>query len=169
MNYTGKSTKTIYGRKSGAPYETGAEYDLASGQWIQNSEGRFGVIGDGLMLDEESGEYVPNTVSAPAPYFYNSMYERDQIEGNVHETTFLKLRNLRLAYNLPPIWGFKGGQIALYGNELFIWTKFPSYDPELSVVNNGALTPGLEAMGSPSTRTIGIDLNITFHYHPTKI
>lgn len=162
MNYTGKSTKTIYGRKSGAPYETGAEYDMASGQWIQNSEGRFGVIGDGLMLDEESGEYVPNTVSAPAPYFYNSMYERDQIEGNVHETTFLKLRNLRLAYNLPPIWGFKGGQIAIYGNELFIWTKFPSYDPELSVVNNGALTPGLEAMGSPSTRTIGIDLNITF-------
>jgi TonB-linked SusC/RagA family outer membrane protein len=162
MNYTGKSTKTIYGRESGAPYDTGAEYDMASGQWIQNNEDRFGVIGDGVMLDEERGEYVKNTVSAPAPYFYNSMYERDQIEGNVHETTFLKLRNLRLAYNLPPIWGLKGAQLGVYGNELFIWTKFPSYDPEQSVVNNGALTPGLEAVGSPSTRTIGIDLNITF-------
>lgn len=162
MNYTGKGEKTIYGRQSGAPYDTGAEYDMASGTWIQNQEGRFGVIGDGVMMAEGTEEYVPNTVSAPAPYFYNSMYERDQIEGNVHETTFLKLRNLRLAYNLPSIWGLKGGQIALYGNELFLWTNFPSYDPEQSVVNNGALTPGLEAMGSPSTRTIGIDFKFTF-------
>ncbi len=162
MNYTGKSDKTIYGRESGAPFATGSEYDMATGQWIQNFDGRFGVIGDGVMLAEGSEEYVPNTSSAPAPYYYNAMYERDQIEGNVHETTFLKLRYLRLAYNLPPVFGIKGGQIGLYGNELFIWTKFPSYDPELSVVNNGQLTPGLEAMGSPSTRTIGIDLKINF-------
>jgi len=162
MNYTGKSDKTVYGRESGAPYESGAEYDMATASWIQNSKGRFGVIGDGVMLDEESGEYVPNTVSAPAPYFYNAMYERDQIEGNVHETTFLKLRNLRIAYNMPKFLGLKNAQIALYGNELFVWTDFPSYDPEQSVVNNGALTPGLEAVGSPSTRTIGIDLKVTF-------
>ncbi len=162
MNYTGKSNKTIYGRESGAPYESGSEYDMAAGQWIQNDDGRFGVIGDGVMLNEETGDYVKNTVSAPAPYFYNSMYERDQIEANVHKTTFLKLRNVRLSYNLPPVWGLKGAQISVYGNELFIWTKFPSYDPEQSVVNNGALTPGLEAVGSPSMRTIGIDLNVTF-------
>ncbi len=162
MNYTGKGEKTVYGRESGAPYPSGSEYDMASGTWTQNEEGRFGVIGDGVMLDEESGEYVPNTVSAGAPYYYNSMYERDQIEANVHKTTFLKLRNLRLAYNLPAFWGLEGAQVALFGNELFLWTNFPSYDPEQSVVNNGTLTPGLEAVGSPSTRTIGIDLNITF-------
>ena len=162
MNYTGKAEKTVYGRESGAPFPSGSEYDMATGQWIQNDEGRFGVIGDGVMLDEESGEYVPNTVSAGAPYYYNSMYERDQIEGNVHETTFLKLRNVRIAYNLPAFWGLSGGQIALFGNELFIWTDFPSYDPELSVVNNGALTPGLESTGSPSTRMIGVDLRVTF-------
>ncbi len=162
MNYTGKGEKTVYGRESGAPYPSGSEYDMASGTWIQNDEGRFGVIGDGVMLDEESGEYVPNNLSAGAPYYYNAMYERDQIEGNVHETTFLKLRNLRLAYNLPAFWGLEGAQIALFGNELFIWTNFPAYDPEQSVVDNGTLTPGLEAVGSPSTRTIGIDLNITF-------
>nr|WKN35638.1 SusC/RagA family TonB-linked outer membrane protein [Tunicatimonas sp. TK19036] len=162
MNYTGKAEKTVYGRESGAPYESGAEYDMASGAWIQNEDGRFGVIGDGVMLDEESGEYVPNTVSAPAPYYYNAMYERDQIEGNVFETTFLKLRNLRLAYDLPAFWRLKGAQVAVYGNELFIWTKFPAYDPEQSVVDNGTLTPGLEATGSPSTRTVGIDLKVTF-------
>ncbi|PWJ60602.1 TonB-linked SusC/RagA family outer membrane protein [Dyadobacter jejuensis] len=162
MNYTGKSTKTVYGRESGAPYPSGAEYDMASGSWLQNQDGRFGVIGDGVMLDEESGQYVKNNVSAPAPYYYNAMYERDQIEGNVFKTTSLKLRNVRVSYNLPSIWGLKGAQIGVYGNELFLWTKFPSYDPELSVVNNGALTPGLEAVGSPSMRTIGIDLNINF-------
>ncbi len=162
MNYTGKGEKTVYGRESGATYPSGAEYDMASGQWLQNADGRFGVIGDGVMLDEESGEYVSNTVSAAAPYYYNAMYERDQIEGNVFETTFLKLRNLRLAYDLPAFWGMKGAQVALYGNELFLWTNFPAYDPEQSVVNNGSLTPGLEAVGSPSTRTMGIDLKLTF-------
>ncbi|WP_025764905.1 SusC/RagA family TonB-linked outer membrane protein [Dyadobacter tibetensis] len=162
MNYTGKSEKTIYGRQSGAPFPSGAEYDMASGSWVQNQDGRFGVIGDGVMLDKESGQYVPNRSSAPAPYYYNAMYERDQIEGNIHKTTSLKLRNLRIAYNIPSFWGMKGAQVGVYGNELFIWTKFPSYDPELSVVNNGALTPGLEAVGSPSMRTIGIDLNINF-------
>ncbi len=162
MNYTGKSEKTIYGRESGAPFESGAEYDKASQKWIQNTDGRFGVIGDGVMLVEETGEYIPNTVSAPAPYYYNAMYERDQIEGNIHETTFLKLRNFRLGYNLPARWGLKGAQIGIFGNELFVWTNFPSYDPEQSVVNNGALTPGLEAMGSPSTRSIGLDLKVTF-------
>ncbi len=162
MSYTGKAQKTVYGRESGAPYQSGSEYDMASGTWIQNEEGRFGVIGDGVMLDEESGEYVPNTVSAGAPYYYNSMYERDQIEGNVYKTAFLKLRNLRIAYNLPAFWKFKSAQVALYGNELFVWTNFPAYDPEQSVVNNGKLTPGLEAVGSPSTRTIGLDLQLTF-------
>ncbi|RED93215.1 SusC/RagA family TonB-linked outer membrane protein [Marinoscillum furvescens] len=161
MNYTGKSTKTVYGRESGAPYESGAEYDMASGKWLENQDGRFGVIGDGVMLDEESGEYVKNNVSAPAPYFYNSMYERDQIEGNVHETTFLKLRDLRLTYSFPAVFGLKGGSVAVFGNDLFIWTDFPSYDPELSVVSNGVLTPGLEAVGSPSTRTIGVELKIS--------
>ncbi|WP_339925946.1 SusC/RagA family TonB-linked outer membrane protein [uncultured Cyclobacterium sp.] len=162
LNYTGKSEKTIYGRESGAPYPSGSEYDMVSQSWIQNSDGRFGVIGDGVMLDEETGEYVTNTASAPAPYFYNSMYERDQIEGNIYETTFLKLRNFRLGYSVPAIWGLKGAQVGVFGNDLFIWTQFPSYDPEQSVVNNGALTPGLEAMGSPSTRTIGLDLKLTF-------
>lgn len=161
MNYTGKSDKTVNGRESGAPYLSGSEYNMASGKWLQNNDGRFGVIGDGVMLNGD-GEYVPNTASAAAPYYYNAMYERDQIEGNVYKTTYLKLRNLRIAYTLPTFWGLKGAQVAVYGNELFIWTKFPSYDPELSVVNNGSLTPGLEATGSPSTRSIGIDLNINF-------
>ncbi|MDN5214838.1 SusC/RagA family TonB-linked outer membrane protein [Fulvivirgaceae bacterium BMA12] len=162
MNYTGKSDKTVLGRESGAPFESGAEYDVASGQWLQNSEDRFGVIGNGVMWDEESGQYVKNTVSAGAPYYYNSMYERDQIEGNVHETTFLKLRDVRIEYRLPPIWAFKGGSLALFGNELFVWTDFPAYDPELFVADDGALTPGLDGVGSPSTRTFGVDLKLTF-------
>ena len=162
MNYTGKSDKTVLGRESGAPFESGSEYDMASGQWIQNTEGRFGVIGDGVMWDEEKGEYVKNTVSAGAPYYYNSMYERDQIEGNVHETTFLKLRDVRIEYQLPAIWAFKGGSLALFGNELFVWTDFPAYDPELFVADNGALTPGLDGVGSPSTRSFGVDLKLTF-------
>ncbi|TRX59140.1 SusC/RagA family TonB-linked outer membrane protein [Fulvivirga sp. M361] len=162
MNYTGKSDKTVLGRESGAPFESGAEYDMAAQQWIQNADGRFGVIGDGLMWDEDAGGYVKNTVSAGAPYYYNSMYERDQIEGNVHETTFLKLRDLRLEYQIPALWMFKGGTFAVFGNELFIWTDFPSYDPELAVANNGSLTPGLEAVGSPSTRTFGVDIKLTF-------
>jgi TonB-linked SusC/RagA family outer membrane protein len=167
MNYTGKSTKTVYGRESGAPIDQtmenpGAEYDMASGSWLQNNEGRFGVIGDGLMYDENTGKYVKNTVSAAAPYYYNSMYERDQIEGNIHETTFLKLRHLRIDYTLGSFWNIQSATVGIFGNELFVWTNFPSYDPETSVANNGLLTPGLEAMGSPSTRSFGVDIKLTF-------
>jgi hypothetical protein len=56
----------------------------------------------------------------------------------------------------------KQTSVALYGRELFNFTKFPGFDPEGGNLNNGTLTPGVELTQFPSTRNMGINLTFKF-------
>jgi len=122
-----------------------------------------GIVGDGVVLGTD-GVYRPNTVNVSASSYYENYYAIDNAETNVFDATYLKLREARVEFNLPAKLlakvGFKQTSVAVYGRDLFNITKFPGFDPEGGNLNSGTLTPGVELMQFPSTRTMGI--NLTF-------
>ena len=125
-----------------------------------------GIIGDGVVLNKATGLYEANTVKVGADSYYNNIYTISNAEMNIFDASYLKLREVRLEFNLPQKFitkiGLQKASIAFYGRDLFNWTKFPGFDPEGGNLDNGTITPGVELTQFPSTRTMGTNLTIKF-------
>jgi TonB-linked SusC/RagA family outer membrane protein len=127
--------------------------------------GRYnGLIGQGVIRNGD-GSYRPNDVVAEnLPTYYTAHYGRDNLEANFFRTDFIKLREMRLDYALPPALlrklHFTTASIGLYGRDLFILTNWPAFDPEFGTLNDGTIDLGFELGQFPSTRTLGINLTV---------
>jgi hypothetical protein len=87
----------------------------------------------------------------------------------VEDGSFLRLSNATLGYTLPERLSEKIGisQLRVYatGYNLWIWTKYSGYDPEVSTSRSSsypALTPGLDYSSYPRSRAYTVGLNVTF-------
>lgn len=151
----------------------GVSYD-ASGAPVYALEQQGGVVGPGVMYDG-SGNLVPNTVEVPAGgagytgYFYNyygNGFNRDNIEAATYDATYFKLRTLSLGFAMPKklakSWGFLSANISIIGNNLLLFSKVPSIDPETYSIRNGIFVNGFESTAIPSQRSIGLNLNLKF-------
>jgi TonB-linked SusC/RagA family outer membrane protein len=127
--------------------------------------GRYnGIVGQGVIRNGD-GTYRPNDVVAEnLPTYYTAHYGRDNVEANLFRTDFIKLRELRLDYALPPSLLSKlhltQASIGLYGRDLFILTNWPAFDPEFGTLNDGTIDLGFELGQFPSTRTVGVNLTV---------
>ncbi|GGF12762.1 SusC/RagA family TonB-linked outer membrane protein [Hymenobacter cavernae] len=127
--------------------------------------GRYnGIIGNGVIRNED-GSFRPNDVIAEnIPTYYTAHYGRDNVEANLFRTDFIKLREVRLDYNLPAgvLQKLKltRASLGIYGRDLFIFTKWPAFDPEFGTLNDGTIDMGFELGQFPSTRTMGINLTV---------
>ncbi|WP_160713164.1 SusC/RagA family TonB-linked outer membrane protein [Chitinophaga solisilvae] len=125
-----------------------------------------GLIGEGVMLDA-SGKYVPNTVLVTnMDQYYNAIYDRNNVEANTFDASYVKLREMVLSYKIPAsVFGrsfIKGAAVSLYGRDLFVWSDFPAFDPETATLNSAAIVPGFETGQFPSTRTMGVNVKVNF-------
>lgn len=125
-----------------------------------------GIVGDGVVFNASTGKYDRNTVVAQASSFYDNYYQITNAETNIFDASFLKIRELRLEYSVPQKavskLGLQQCNLALYGRELFNFTKFPGFDPEGGNLNSGTLTPGVELTQFPSTRNMGFNITVKF-------
>ena len=71
-------------------------------------------------------------------------------------TVGYKLRN-KIARSL----GFKSLRIYSAIDNVYVWTKYSGWDPDVSVGRN-QLTPGLDADSYPRARTIRFGINARF-------
>jgi len=143
-------------------------YKLAEqGKTTNTLPGRYsGIIGNGVVRNA-NGTYSPNTVIATdIDQYYQHAYGSFSAEGATYSTNFIKLREARLDYTLPlKITGrldIQRATIGVYGRDLFIWTKWPGFDPEFGTLNGSDITQGFEIGQFPSTRTLGANLIISF-------
>lgn len=123
------------------------------------------IIGEGVVLDSD-GKYVPNTTKVVPATFYGDYYRRANVETNSHDASYIKLREVRLAYSVPAsklskIF-FEQVIIGLYGRDVFMLTQFPIFDPETAALNGSVILPGIEMGQMPSTRTFGFNLTLKF-------
>lgn len=83
----------------------------------------------------------------------------------IEDGSFLRLKNVTLGYNFDSrlIRKIKlsKARVFMSAENLFTWTKYSGYDPEVSI-RNGALTPGLDFSAYPRARSFNMGVNLTF-------
>ncbi|MDR2935714.1 MAG: TonB-dependent receptor [Rikenellaceae bacterium] len=105
-------------------------------------------------------------LNADATY-WSPMHSTFQLHSwAIEDGSFLRLNNLTLGYTLPKKWldKIKVPQIRLYasGYNLYTWTNYTGYDPEVDVYSHNPLTPNVDYSAYPRSRTFVGGINITF-------
>jgi len=154
------------GQKGGSIYSQTNHKNNTLGKTKVTLPGRDeGIVGQGVVRQSD-GSFVPNTTRVPAGTYYDNYYQISNAETNVFDASFLKIREVRLSYTLPPALSAKlrltNASIALWGRDLFNFTSFPGFDPEGGNLNDGTLTPGVELTQFPSTRSLGMNITLGF-------
>jgi TonB-linked SusC/RagA family outer membrane protein len=154
-----------YGQGTGIPENTTVLNDLGNPvrNPVTNGEDSGGLILDGV---QEDGSV--NTVRARADYygglFYWGTATRNPSQLTTYDASYVKLREVALSYNLPTnILGnvFQNASLSVVGRNLWIIDKnLPYSDPESGLgAGNGQ---GFISGAYPSTRSIGVKLDLTF-------
>jgi hypothetical protein len=87
-------------------------------------------------------------------------------EANIYGTSFVKLREIALTFDLPKqicdrTRFIKAAALSVSARNILLWTELPNFDPESSQ-GNGNMQGGFDYMSLPQTRSIGLGLNLTF-------
>jgi TonB-linked SusC/RagA family outer membrane protein len=123
------------------------------------------IVGDGVVQNPD-GSFSTNTKGVLVSSYYGDYYRRANVETNSFSTDFIKLRDARIAYSFPKetikSLGLDDLTLAIFGKNLWMWTKFPLFDPEVATLDNATITPGVEMGQLPTARTVGFQLNLKF-------
>jgi hypothetical protein len=110
-------------------------------------------------IDIATGQ--PNTHRITAEEYYHGLFA--YTERYVYDAGYVKLREVRVSYNLPGSWankffGARAASIALTGRNLKMWTNVPNIDPEFAYSSRN--DQGIEVNMSPNPRSFGFNLRI---------
>ena len=134
-----------------------------SGQLDETLIGREGgIVGTGTKeVYDENGDvvgYVPNDVVVTAEEYNKAAYVNSIAAGSVFDASYIKLRELRLAYTFKFNKTFKELTLAFIGRNLaLLYSEVPHVDPETSFSNSNL--QGLEFGQLPSTRSLGFNIS----------
>jgi TonB-linked SusC/RagA family outer membrane protein len=144
------------------------------GKLTNSLEGRYdGIVAEGVnvLSTNEDGSAVcqPNNTVTNSIYTYYQARVLDRYTGDAHtfETSFLKFREARLEYALPASLVQKtrvlqGASIAVFATNIFSLDKWPQFDPEGGMMTGTNVYSGIEAGAYPMTRTMGMNLRLSF-------
>ena len=97
-----------------------------------------------------------------SPYMQNYVFS----DWAVEDGSFLRLSTLTLGYSLPKslLSKVKIQNLRFYvtGYNLFCWTSYSGYDPEVSTRRKTNLTPGVDYSAYPKSRSFVFGLNLNF-------
>jgi TonB-linked SusC/RagA family outer membrane protein len=117
-----------------------------------------GVLVRGILPDSTINGEDGVDVRVVAQDYYEGIWGKQEVA--ILDATYLKLRELRIGYDLPNSWvrwmGFNGGNVSLIGRNLFLWSKCDNIDPETAFDASNA--QGIEFGQHPSTRSYGFSL-----------
>jgi outer membrane receptor protein involved in Fe transport len=116
-----------------------------------------GVLVEGI--DVATGQ--ANTTRISAEEYYHNLF--GYTEQYVYDAGYVKLRELRVSYNLPSSWankllGARAASISVTGRNLKMWTNVPNIDPEFAYSSRN--DQGIEVNMSPNPRSFGFNLRI---------
>ena len=138
---------------------------LNDGVFMPGVEGYYDGDGHFIMTRENLGG--PGTPLIRYQDYYGWSYTRNA----TFDADFIKLREISIGYQLPPIKGIQNLTVSLYSRNIILWTKAGiNIDPEMAFQPEGGTQPsgiqfkqGIERFNvSPWTIPVGIKLNISF-------
>lgn len=118
------------------------------------------------VVDNGDGTYSPNQKIVTLEAYYKEYYRIGNVETNTFDTSYLKLREVRIDYNLPKKWlkntFISNATVGIYGRNLLCITDYPMYDPETASLDGSSFVTGVEVGTLPTTRSYGINLKVDF-------
>jgi len=147
--YTGVLASTMRGRNA---ENGGLTYTVGST-----------TFNDGMIFDGVLADGTKNSKIIPAEEYYKATTKAD--EQFVYSASYVKLREVKLSYNIPSQFvkkiGLQDATFSLVGRNLWIIHKdVPNIDPETALNTGNA--QGLESLTLPTTRSFGFNLNFKF-------
>ncbi|MEN2413615.1 SusC/RagA family TonB-linked outer membrane protein [Flavobacterium mesophilum] len=167
-NYTGVLAQTLPGRGA----ENGGLSYYYPGNNTSNPKtlvtggvapGGATVYDDGMIFSGVFADGTPNNKVISAQEYYKASYNIS--EAYIYSSTYVKLREIRLTYNvdkkLVKKLGLDGASITAAGRNLFfIYKEVPNIDPETAFNTGNA--QGLESLALPTTRNFSLNVNLKF-------
>lgn len=82
----------------------------------------------------------------------------------LEDGSFIRLKNVSLSYNLlsKTVSWIKNAKIFVSATNLFTWSNYKGYDPEVSTTATSSLSPGIDFGTVPQYRTFSTGVNFTF-------
>ena len=110
----------------------------------------IGIGRNTTMEAISAGESLASPISASSRYLENGSY--------------LKMANATLSYQLGNVRAFRGANIFITGQNLFVITKYSGFDPEVNTDKTFQDLPsfGIEYTPYPTPRTITLGVNFSF-------
>ncbi len=133
------------------------------------NQGNATFVGNGVVVSSGTVEYdvngniindtrkfSPNTTAVNYIDYMIETSNNVETNYNYYSETFLKLREVTLTWQLPAQWltntFFKSATVSAVGRNLLLRSKLPNVDPD----------PGSDNLQTPSTRNIGVNVNLRF-------
>lgn len=161
------SSTVVTGRGSGLFEETAMNGNREAGAALP------GVLqatdADGNLIFNPDGSPAPsdktNDIVIPAKDYWQNLSNLNYTSTAVFDATYIKLREVSLAWDLPGTWlqriGFSKCTAALIGRNLWlIYRDLPHLDPN-QVASSGNVQ-GIEVGMTPPARSFGLSLNFKF-------
>jgi hypothetical protein len=118
-----------------------------------------GIVINGIV--ESTGKQ--NTTNITSEQYFQSLAYNNIAEPYVYDDSYVKFRELRVAYDIPTKLANKMNasavSIAFIGRNLFTSTNVPNIDPEVSY--NIGSNQGIEYAALPAPRSFGFSARIT--------
>jgi TonB-linked SusC/RagA family outer membrane protein len=155
-------------RKGGSIYSGTVSSLRTNGLAIETGGNRTTPLIDKGVIDDGTGKYIPNTIAVQSVEdYWKQNFTTTNTEANIFDASFVKLREVRLAYAFPQkAFGgsfsfIKGIELGLEARNLWIiHDNVPHIDPEVNFFTNSSLGEGVEFNSMPSTRTIGFNVRL---------
>ncbi|WP_295935421.1 TonB-dependent receptor [uncultured Alistipes sp.] len=144
--------------------DLGANFQGVYGNEILNLERRY-------LLNMEASSNMMKESLQRYPYGELNRATRKSSGNNgassstfhLEDGSFLRLQNLSLGYTFPDRWTKKAGisklRIYVQGSNLFTWTDYSGYNPEVNKRSTDALRPGEDYCSYPLSRTFSVGIN----------
>lgn len=133
------------------------------------NEGKATYVGKGVVVTggavtydangdkvSDTRTFAPNTQTVDYIEYMKGTSNGANNNYNYFSQTFLKLREVTLTWRVPGKWikgsFFRSAEVAAVGRNLLLFSKMPNVDPDAGVDN----------LQTPSTRSMGFNINLKF-------
>jgi TonB-linked SusC/RagA family outer membrane protein len=138
--------------------------DIANGNLLQldNAEG---LAFQNILPRAYNNAWRPDNQSNTHPRIgYNIINDAAITDRIIEDGSYLRLNNLTVGYDISvkDINLLNTMNIYIAGQNLFTWTNYIGYNPEVSTFSNSGLINGVDFNGGPNGRTILLGVNMSF-------
>ena len=146
--------------------------------FIKSQNESLGAYGYNSVYTNVSQDYYNNhwTASNPSNTYARAVIEDTNRNGRIsdyfiEDGSFLRLRNIKVAYNLSrelvEKFGASGATFFISGQNVLTFTKYSGLDPEIGTVtdidgNGGVATRGIDFGSYPNSPTFTLGFNLQF-------